>query len=193
VVFDRNIHAVAHQVSCHSALADAVVDGAPAVQQLSEQIRGTCDAVWQAHAGLTRNKFHNDWSRQKVPDNVSNPAALLGFDHDLRPDRLRCFSGIFLIVYSHIPQRIFPWRKWMSLYIRDDSVDALAVQVQKLSNAPSKTEAVRRALQNELRRMQETVPLRDRIRKIQENVKAIGPDNPNFDMKAFTDEMWDEA
>jgi antitoxin VapB len=81
----------------------------------------------------------------------------------------------------------------MPLYIRDDNVDALAVQVQKLSNAPSKTEAVRRALQNELRRMQETVSLRDRIRQIQENVKAIGPDKPNFDMKAFTDEMWDEA
>lgn len=81
----------------------------------------------------------------------------------------------------------------MSLYIRDESVDALAVQVQKLSKAPNKTEAVRRALQNELRRMQENVPLRERIRKIQENVKAIGPDDPNFDMKTFTDEMWDDA
>lgn len=81
----------------------------------------------------------------------------------------------------------------MSLYIRDESVDALAVQLQKLSKAPNKTEAVRRALQNELRRMQEDVPLRERIRKIQENVKAIGSDDPNFDMKTFTDEMWDDA
>jgi antitoxin VapB len=81
----------------------------------------------------------------------------------------------------------------MSLYIRDESVDALAVQVQKLSKAPNKTEAVRRALQNEIRRMQETVPLRERIRTVQENVKAIGADDPNFDMKTFTDEMWDDV
>ncbi|RYZ83927.1 MAG: histidinol dehydrogenase [Proteobacteria bacterium] len=81
----------------------------------------------------------------------------------------------------------------MSLYIRDESVDALAVKVQKLSKAPNKTEAVRRALQNELQRIRENVPLRERIREIQENVKAIGADDPNFDMKTFTDEMWDEA
>ena len=80
----------------------------------------------------------------------------------------------------------------MSLYIRDNDVDALAVKVQQLTKAPSKTEAVRRALQNELARAQAAVPLKDRIRAIQDNVKArMGPNKADFDMKKFTDEMWE--
>lgn len=53
-----------------------------------------------------------------------------------------------------------------SLYIRDSDVDELAKKVQKLTNAPNKTEAVRRALENELARAKETIPLVERIRKI---------------------------
>ncbi|WP_210003834.1 type II toxin-antitoxin system VapB family antitoxin [Phyllobacterium sp. 1468] len=79
----------------------------------------------------------------------------------------------------------------MSLYIRDNEVDALAVKVQRLTKAPNKTEAVRRALQNELARAQEAVPLKDRIKMIQDDVKArMGPNKPDFDMKKYTDEMW---
>lgn len=79
----------------------------------------------------------------------------------------------------------------MSLYIRDNDVDALAVKVQQLTKAPNKTEAVRRALQNELARAQEAIPLKDRIRMIQDDVKArMGPNKPDFDMKKYTDEMW---
>ena len=79
----------------------------------------------------------------------------------------------------------------MSLYIRDDEVDALAKKVQQITRAPNKTEAVRRALQNELARAQEAIPLKDRIKKIQEDVKArMGPNRPDFDMKKYTDEMW---
>jgi antitoxin VapB len=79
----------------------------------------------------------------------------------------------------------------MPLYIRDDSVDALATQLQKAIKAPNKTEAVRQALQHELERAKETIPLRERIRTIQDRIKALGPDDPAFDMKAFTDEMWE--
>jgi len=79
----------------------------------------------------------------------------------------------------------------MSLYIRDDEVDALAKKVQQVTRAPNKTEAVRRALQNELARAQEAIPLKDRIKKIQEDVRArMGPNKPDFDMKKYTDEMW---
>lgn len=80
----------------------------------------------------------------------------------------------------------------MSLYIRDNDVDALAKKVQQATNAPTKTEAVRRALQNELTRAQQTLPLRERVKKIQDKVKArMGPNASDFDMKKFTDDMWE--
>jgi antitoxin VapB len=79
----------------------------------------------------------------------------------------------------------------MALFIRDETVDALAVKLQKALKASSKTEAVRRALQGELDRVQQQRPLRDRIAKAQAMAGALGTNDPNFDMKTFTDEMWD--
>ena len=32
----------------------------------------------------------------------------------------------------------------------------------------------------------------DRIKLLQSRVAALGPVDPDFDMKAFTDELWDE-
>lgn len=78
----------------------------------------------------------------------------------------------------------------MPLYIRDDAVDRLAKQVQQAVDAPNKTEAVRRALLNELERARKAIPLKDRIKKIQDDVRAMGPDDPDFEMKKFTDEQW---
>ena len=40
----------------------------------------------------------------------------------------------------------------MPLYIKDDEVDALAAELQSVSGARSKTEAVRSALHNEIKR-----------------------------------------
>ncbi len=80
----------------------------------------------------------------------------------------------------------------MPLYIRDDEVDALAAKLQRETNAPSKTEAVRTALLHELERNRAKVPLRDRIVRLQEEAKKIGLPNPDFDMKKFTDEMWED-
>lgn len=77
----------------------------------------------------------------------------------------------------------------MALYIRDNEVDVLARQVQDATNAPSKTEAVRIALQNELERVRKAVPLEVRIGQIQDAVKTMGQEDPDFDMKAFTDEL----
>jgi antitoxin VapB len=78
----------------------------------------------------------------------------------------------------------------MSLYIRDNDVDALAKQVQQVIKAPNKTEAVRIALRNELERARQAIPLKERIRQIQADVRAMGLDDPSFDMKKFTDEQW---
>jgi antitoxin VapB len=80
----------------------------------------------------------------------------------------------------------------MPLYIRDDEVDALATKLQRETNAPSKTEAVRTALLHELERNRARKPLRDRIALLQARYAALGPSDPNFDMKAFTDEMWED-
>jgi len=78
----------------------------------------------------------------------------------------------------------------MALYIRDNEVDVLARQVQDATNAPSKTEAVRIALQNELERVRKAEPLRERIRKLQDAARAMGPGDPNLDLKAYMDDMW---
>ncbi|TJV42114.1 MAG: histidinol dehydrogenase [Mesorhizobium sp.] len=80
----------------------------------------------------------------------------------------------------------------MPLYIRDHEVDALATKLQRETNAPSKTEAVRIALVHELERNRATVPLRDRIARLQAEARKLGLPNPDFDMKKFTDEMWED-
>lgn len=36
------------------------------------------------------------------------------------------------------------------LYAKDDAVNEMVIKLMKVTNAPSKTEAVRRAIQNEL-------------------------------------------
>jgi len=77
----------------------------------------------------------------------------------------------------------------MALNIRDDEVDTLAGQVQQATNAPSKTEAVRNALKHELQRAREAERLRTRIRKIQDAARAMGPDDPDLDMKKFMAEL----
>ena len=78
----------------------------------------------------------------------------------------------------------------MSLFIRDETVDALAKRLQKRMKAPSKTAAVRTALQNELHRLEQKIPLRERVRKFQDMVAFDGPLDPNYDDKSFMDDMW---
>ncbi|MCZ0735725.1 type II toxin-antitoxin system VapB family antitoxin [Phreatobacter sp. AB_2022a] len=79
----------------------------------------------------------------------------------------------------------------MPLYVRDDDVAAMAAELQSLINARSKTDAVRQALQNEIDRQKRRLPLAARISALQHRVAALGPTNPAFDSKAFSDEMWD--
>jgi antitoxin VapB len=80
----------------------------------------------------------------------------------------------------------------VALYIRDAEVDTLAAEVQKLTKARTKTEAVRRALQNELAHARRALPLRDRLNRAKALADAMGPSDTAFDMKAFTDEMWSD-
>ncbi|CAN7523592.1 type II toxin-antitoxin system VapB family antitoxin [Neorhizobium sp. LjRoot104] len=79
----------------------------------------------------------------------------------------------------------------MSLYIRDDRVDELANEVMRRLGTKTKTEAVRVALENELKRAGEELSLEERVRRLQDRIAALGPKDPNFDEKAFMDEMWE--
>ena len=80
----------------------------------------------------------------------------------------------------------------MSLYIRDKGVDELARKAQRLLKTPTKTEAVRQALEREIERAERKPPLRERIRHIQEAVRRTGPDDPGIEMKKSMDEGWDD-
>jgi antitoxin VapB len=81
----------------------------------------------------------------------------------------------------------------MALFIRDAEVDALAEEVRKLTKAKTKTEAVRQALRSQLAQARRTLPIRERLARSKALADAMGPGDPTFDMKAYTDEMWDEA
>ena len=78
----------------------------------------------------------------------------------------------------------------MSLYIRDRTVHDLATRLQKATGARTKTEAVRRALEAEIKRVEDARPLRERISPSLALADAMGESNSDFDMKAVTDEMW---
>jgi antitoxin VapB len=75
----------------------------------------------------------------------------------------------------------------MPLNIRNEAVNEFAkkLAVRKRMN---KTDAVRIALENELRRLDEAVPLRDRLRPLQERVLSRPATGLDAD-KAFYDEL----
>jgi antitoxin VapB len=79
----------------------------------------------------------------------------------------------------------------MPLNIRSEEVNRLA---EKLANRThtNKTEAVKLALQNELRRRDEAVPLRDRLRPLQDRVLSRPATGQEAD-KAFYDEVSGES
>jgi antitoxin VapB len=81
----------------------------------------------------------------------------------------------------------------MALYIRDPEVDRLVAEVQRLTKTATKTEAVKNALRKQIEAANADVPLIERIKALQERAAALGfVHDPNFDMKAFMDEMWDD-
>lgn len=78
----------------------------------------------------------------------------------------------------------------MPLYIRDDRVDELATRLQHLTGTATKTQVVRQALEHEIHRIEAARPLKDRIAGSMALADAMGTGESDFDMKAFTDEMW---
>ena len=78
----------------------------------------------------------------------------------------------------------------MPLNIRSETVNRLAEKLAARRHT-SKTEAVRSALENELRRLDEAVPLRERLRPLQDRVLSRPTTGLEAD-KAFYDELSSE-
>ena len=78
----------------------------------------------------------------------------------------------------------------MALNIRNEEVNRLAERLAARKRL-NKTDAVRLALENELRRLEEAVPLRERLRAIQQRVQKRPATGLEAD-KAFYDELSDE-
>lgn len=80
---------------------------------------------------------------------------------------------------------------WIPLNIRNEVVNQLAerLAVRKRMN---KTAAVRTALENELRRLGEAVPLRDRLRPLQHRILSRPATGLDAD-KAFYDGLSGDA
>ncbi len=77
----------------------------------------------------------------------------------------------------------------MPLYIRDDEVNELAEECRVLTGARSKTEAVRRALQEQISTLKASETLTERIRRIQSIAKAQGFQPDGLDDKPLMDEL----
>jgi antitoxin VapB len=75
----------------------------------------------------------------------------------------------------------------MPLNIRNETVNQLARKLAARKHM-NKTEAVKLALENELRRIEEALPLRERLRSLQNRVLARPATGSEAD-KAFYDEL----
>jgi antitoxin VapB len=79
----------------------------------------------------------------------------------------------------------------MPLNIRDETINQLAEKLAARKRM-NKTDAVRTALENELRRLDEAMPLRERLRPIQNRVLRRPATGLEAD-KAFYDELSGKA
>jgi antitoxin VapB len=75
----------------------------------------------------------------------------------------------------------------MPLNIRSEDVNRLAEALATRTHV-SKTQAVKRALENELRRLDQALPLRERLRPLQDRVMARPATGLEAD-KAFYDDI----
>jgi antitoxin VapB len=79
----------------------------------------------------------------------------------------------------------------MPLNIRNEAVNQLAEKLAARTHL-NKTDAVRTALENELRRLERAVPLRERLRPLQERILRRPATGQEAD-KSFYDELSGDA
>jgi antitoxin VapB len=82
----------------------------------------------------------------------------------------------------------------MGLYIKDDAVDRMAIELQSLLGTKTKTEAVRTVLAESIAKLKPKAKRKPNlyveIAKLQAMVeKKLGPSDHTVDMKAFMDEL----
>ena len=83
----------------------------------------------------------------------------------------------------------------MPLYIKDPAVDTLVDQYLAATGMTNKTEAVRRALSDQLNALAAKETLTDRVVRIQRRAAEAGFVSSGSDIaadKAFMDEQWGE-
>jgi antitoxin VapB len=81
----------------------------------------------------------------------------------------------------------------MPLYVRDERVNQLAEQAQKILKAPTKTDAIRQALERVVAAEEIQTPLAQRLEKIKHRYQSMGAVDPSFDQKEFLDDMWGDS
>ncbi len=82
----------------------------------------------------------------------------------------------------------------MPLYVRDERVNQLAEQAQKILKAPTKTDAIRQALERVVEADEQRPPLAERLEKLRAKYNMPAHDSLEpFDEKAFLDDMWGDA
>ncbi|AEG05109.1 type II toxin-antitoxin system VapB family antitoxin [Sinorhizobium meliloti] len=82
----------------------------------------------------------------------------------------------------------------MALYIKDPTVDRMAEKLQERLGVRTKTDAVRIALQHELDRVEDEIPLREKLAALRQQARdRLGPPVHGIDMKKLMDELWEEG
>ncbi len=78
----------------------------------------------------------------------------------------------------------------MPLYVRDESVNDLASEAQRVLKTKTKTEAIRIALERVVQKEFPTQTLQERMKVFQDRFRELGEPLEDFDQKAYLDEMW---
>ncbi len=81
----------------------------------------------------------------------------------------------------------------MPLFIRDENVDAMVTEAMKLLGAKNKTELIRRVLKTTIDQAQKSQPLLMRVENARRLADGLGPVDPDFDQKKFSDELYGEG
>ncbi|MBO0902787.1 type II toxin-antitoxin system VapB family antitoxin [Jiella sonneratiae] len=78
----------------------------------------------------------------------------------------------------------------MSPTVSDPTVDELAEEVRRATNAENTTEAIKLALRHELERLRRRGSFEERNAAVMAMADALGASDPQFDLKSFSDAMW---
>lgn len=82
----------------------------------------------------------------------------------------------------------------MPLYVRDESVNALAEQARTILKAPTKTEAIRLALQRVIQEELAKPTLGERVARLREKYALADHASLRpFDDRSFLDQMWGDT